>query len=139
MGHDLERLGRVLERIGHRVCGTATGDLAATRRARRGPEARLLAAITRALHRLGYQVERQAVGAYRIHGRWIRYGIPGQPDLLIRKSGCPDIYLEVKTARGRLSPAQRHRHAQLRRLGATVYVVRSVEEAVAAVTGRRRA
>lgn len=58
---------------------------------------------------------------------------PGFPDLILLGSGGRCGYLEVKAEDGRLSPAQTDCHAMLRRLGHLIEVVRSQDEALAAV------
>jgi hypothetical protein len=52
----------------------------------------------------------------------------GWPDLLVVLPGGTVLFLEVKTATGRLSPHQIRIHAELKRNDANVYVVRSIEE-----------
>ncbi len=65
----------------------------------------------------------------------IRYGLGnGTPDLvgvLLGSGRC--FCLEVKTDTGRVSPDQHAWHAVMKRRGAFVAVVRSPEEAIAAV------
>lgn len=55
----------------------------------------------------------------------------GHPDLTVFLPGGRAYFIENKVGNGRLSPAQMQRHADLRRLGFTVEVVRatSVEDA----------
>lgn len=60
---------------------------------------------------------------------------PGTPDLFVVDLG---IWIEVKTARGRLRPEQKIWHEKAARRFVRVAVVRSVREALAAV-GRRAA
>ena len=48
---------------------------------------------------------------------------PGETDLRIYLKNGKLIHIELKTAKGRLSPAQGLRHQQLRALGHTVHVV----------------
>ena len=64
----------------------------------------------------------------------------GSPDLLVLLAPAGKvIFLEVKTEDGVLSDAQIEWHGSARRHGASVHVVRSVEEAVAVVTKEREA
>lgn len=64
----------------------------------------------------------------------------GSPDLLVLLAPAGKvIFLEVKTEDGTLSDAQIEWHARVRRHGAIVHVVRSVEEAVAVVSKEREA
>lgn len=58
----------------------------------------------------------------------------GAPDLMVMRAGKIG-FLEVKAAKGRVSPAQAEMHAEMARHGFTVHVVRSQDEAVAALRG----
>jgi hypothetical protein len=53
----------------------------------------------------------------------------GIPDLLVVLPAGITIFLEIKTAKGRLSPLQARTIAELETRDAKVFVVRSVEEA----------
>ena len=57
---------------------------------------------------------------------------PGWPDFEIFHDGRV-LFAEIKTATGRLSPAQRECHALLATTGCTVAVVRSVDDMIAAL------
>lgn len=57
---------------------------------------------------------------------------PGEPDLRVYLPGGRLGLIENKTPKGRLSPAQRDRHAALARLGHPVAVVKAATEADAA-------
>ena len=59
--------------------------------------------------------------------------LPGYPDLTVLLPHGRTLLLEVKTTKGRLSPAQRDIHDRLAAMGHAVAVVRSVDEALAAV------
>lgn len=65
----------------------------------------------------------------------------GEPDLRIYGEYGRLLMIENKVGQGRLSPAQKDRHAALRRLGYTVMVIRAIttteaaEKAVTAVLG----
>ena len=68
----------------------------------------------------------------------------GLPDLLLLKppsgANAPEIrFVEVKSARGRLSKIQDYRHAQLRRLGFEVEVMKAPQDGRRAAAGRRGA
>jgi hypothetical protein len=81
---------------------------------------------------------RNNVGAADTEDRHIRYGLAeGSSDLVglvLMDSGAGRFCaLEVKTASGRVSPAQKQWGELVRRYGGFYAVVRSVEEAVAAV------
>lgn len=75
----------------------------------------------------------EIVSALRRVGAVVRFvefahGIAGCPDLLVGWRGVTYL-LEVKTPKGRLSDAQKKFHAEW--TGGPIYVVRSVEEALA--------
>lgn len=53
---------------------------------------------------------------------------PGDPDLRIYLPSGRVAFIEYKTSTGRLSPAQRQRHADMARLGHTVEVVAAATE-----------
>lgn len=66
--------------------------------------------------------------------RLYRLGLKqGFPDLVICYSVGRVLWLEVKTATGVVSPAQRAMHLLLRRLGHHVVVVRKIEHVIAAL------
>jgi len=73
--------------------------------------------------------ELEAFGAlvFKIHGS--QYQAAGLPDLLVHRGGRT-VWMEVKTATGRLRRIQEARIAQIRRFGIPVAVVRSPEEAL---------
>ncbi|RMD95095.1 MAG: VRR-NUC domain-containing protein [Alphaproteobacteria bacterium] len=62
----------------------------------------------------------------------------GWPDLVVVVPGRPPWFFEVKTRRGRLSPAQAEMHERLRALGCRVATVRSADEAIEVVREWRR-
>lgn len=53
---------------------------------------------------------------------------PGDPDLRIYLPAGRVAFIEYKTSTGRMSPAQRQRHADMRHLGHTVEVVAAATE-----------
>jgi hypothetical protein len=63
--------------------------------------------------------------------RWTG-AVPGVPDLCIVAPGGGVHFIEVKTATGRLSGAQRNIHETLAALGTTPAIVRSIDDARAA-------
>ena len=65
-----------------------------------------------------------------INGAVIKQGIPGLPDLLFVGDNGQTVWLEVKTATGRLSPAQERFIDTLYNMDHKAYVVRSVEDAL---------
>lgn len=62
---------------------------------------------------------------FKVHGS--SFQRPGIPDILACKDGRLYAF-EVKTARGRVSKLQEHEMEKMRSVGATVGVVRSVED-----------
>lgn len=63
--------------------------------------------------------------------------LPGIPDLLLcvpNAGGAHGLFLELKTARGSVSAAQRAAHSALEAQGYTVAVARGYEAAKAAIT-----
>jgi len=58
--------------------------------------------------------------------------VAGLPDFGVIDSG-KIMWIEVKAPKGRVSPAQALCHQALRRAGAPVYVIRSLDEAIAAL------
>lgn len=87
-------------------------------------------------------IEAKAVLALeRIGCAALKFGQDGWPDrLVVLGRGYPGhvIWIEFKTAEGRLRPAQKVRHKQLAALGHTVVVCRSPQEALGAVARQRR-
>lgn len=84
----------------------------------------------------GHFVARANVGLFFTKdGRPVRTGLPvGFGDLFgHRASDCRAFYLEVKTATGRVKPEQAAFIAAMRKRGAIAAVVRSVNEAKAAL------
>lgn len=82
------------------------------------------------------RVIRHNVGAKKFDNRWIRFGVKGESDFsgVIRVIRCPvcgkeagrgvALFIECKSAKGRLSPEQEDFLADMRRLGAVTYVAR---------------
>lgn len=59
--------------------------------------------------------------------------LAGMPDLVVALPDGRTCWLEVKTDAGRVSPAQAEMHYRLTSLGHSVFLVRSIEDATAAV------
>jgi len=99
-------------------------------------EAELQREIIAALGALpGVVCWRNNVGVAAQGERSVAYGVGGKgaPDLLCevqRGSWWTAVWLEVKTADGRLRPEQRAWHEAARRAGRHVHVVRSVQDAL---------
>ena len=75
--------------------------------------------------------------------RYIKFGKKGSPDILVWKPSAEwddlayrgvnvvrAIALEIKSATGKASPAQKEWQAKFEKLGGEYYIVRSVEEVV---------
>jgi hypothetical protein len=85
--------------------------------------------VRKALESLGYWVERVPAGKIETaRGSWVHSVSKGCPDLLV----IAPIYgwIEVKTAKGKLSADQKKWHERAAKAGVRVAVVRSVKEAV---------
>lgn len=100
-------------------------------------ETKLQNAIRVALSEYGF-VRRNNVGTFlTAYGTPITLGVPGESDLTVFCKGGQTIFLEVKTPTGRQSKAQKHFEEYVNSLGYEYYVVRSVEDALNIVEGRR--
>lgn len=64
--------------------------------------------------------------------------LAGAPDLVVILPNAGTLWLEVKTAKGVVTPQQKAVHALLRALGQRVEVVRSIDDALTAI-GQQRA
>lgn len=74
---------------------------------------------------------RSKVEAARFKGAGV---LPGIPDLCILTEGGKTLFIELKSAKGRVSAAQKMRHAELRALGHRVEICRSVVDVALALT-----
>lgn len=77
----------------------------------------------------GWLVIQTYLGSKRGGSIWMTKGLP---DLYVLKNGR-HIWMEVKTAAGRVKPEQAILHKQLREAGAQVHVVRSLEDVQKAI------
>lgn len=101
-------------------------------------ETQIQNAIRAALSEIGI-VRRNNVGTYLTpYGKPIVIGIPGEPDLTLFTKTGETIFIEIKTPTGRQSKAQKHFEEYIKNLGYEYYVVRSVEDALKIVEGRRK-
>jgi hypothetical protein len=66
-------------------------------------------------------------------GGFVRFGALGSPDILGILQGGRFVALEVKTAKGRTSPAQESWLAEALQLGAVAGVARSIDDAFALI------
>lgn len=96
-------------------------------RARAGKPDANSAAIVGALRKLGYLVVS------------IRSSEDGAPDLAVHVRSADPVYLEVKTTKGRLRPAQTRWHERARSFGVRVHVIHSLDEALAVLQPNWRA
>lgn len=96
-------------------------------------ETALSKSITKALQALGCIVIRVQSGVLRFGGRVVRCAPKGTPDLVVLMKGGRTIWLEIKTASGKVSEEQQRTHGHWRSIGHTVAVVKSVAEAVKVV------
>lgn len=94
-------------------------------------ETDLSRSIQAALETMGVWVERIQAGQHRVRGGHLQCASPGTPDLL-----CVDLglWLEVKTPTGKPRPSQELWHARAKSKGVPVVIVRSVSEAMDAVS-----
>ena len=101
-------------------------------------ETKLQNAIRVALSEYGF-VRRNNVGTFlTAYGTPITIGVPGESDLTVFCKGGRTVFLETKTPTGRQSKVQKHFEKYIKNLGYEYYVVRSVEDALRIVEGRRK-
>lgn len=109
------------------------------RKPRQHPEADLQAQVCKFLtHALPKDAWFGAVplgGGGRIRGQQLKRtgSKAGTPDILVIHQGMA-IWLELKAPKGPVSDAQLYCHAQLRRAASAVYIVRSLDDTIAALT-----
>jgi hypothetical protein len=125
-----------LERLVLRALGQHPRALLLKNEVGLGYRGALLHALRTAIAPFGREAQAAAVDATQRHR--ITYGLGvGSPDLVGAISGRA-VGLELKTAIGVVSPEQERWHAAARRRGTSVWVVRSVGEAVEAVERAER-
>jgi hypothetical protein len=78
---------------------------------------------------------RRNIGKARdpLTGQVVTFGLEGEGDVEVLLAGGRYLYLECKSPTGRLRPAQERFAARVAELGGAYRVVRSADEAVAAV------
>lgn len=84
------------------------------------------------------EVELRLVNLVSVHGgqclKFVPDQAPGMPDRLVLMPGGVTVWAELKQPKGgRLSPLQKWRHEQLRKLGQRVEIVWTKEQAEALV------
>jgi hypothetical protein len=107
----------------------------ATRRVAYSQETLIAAAAIKALRSLGAECIRVQAGTRKASGGgWSHGATRGTPDWIVV---CPFMFLEFKDL-STLSDAQRQWHAWAKRCGISVYVARSVGDAVKAFQAEKR-
>jgi len=76
---------------------------------------------------------RNNTGVARIGGRWVRFGVPGSPDIIGVLPGGRFLGIEVKTATGKEADHQRDFRERIELSGGVAIVVHSIEEALAKI------
>lgn len=97
-------------------------------------EAETQAAILRAYRGTRLALWRQNTGAVKIGSRFVRFGLKGAADLQgVLSPGGRAVYIEVKSARGRLRPEQEAFRRMVEKHGALWVLARSVDDVRKAV------
>ncbi len=84
------------------------------------------------LHAIPNGGQRSVITGARLKAEGVLVGIPDLC-LPVPRGGSGALYLEVKTEKGKLSPAQNEMTTRLIEAGNAVHVVRSAEEAIGAL------
>lgn len=77
---------------------------------------------------------RNNVGAAHITNRWMRFGLKGSSDLLGLLRGGRFLAIEVKSATGKQSPAQRAFQKTITRFGGLYVLARSIDDVTEALS-----
>ena len=102
------------------------------------PESIIQNNIILELGKRGYLAFRNDTGGYKDQksGRWILYGLcKGSSDIVAVAPGGRAVFIEVKTATGRIRPEQVQFIKAVRAVGALAGVARSVEDALRICAG----
>lgn len=75
----------------------------------------------------GVFVWRQNTGAFKVHDRFIRFGIPGQADVTGIVRG-KRLEIECKSQKGKQSPEQRLFEKRITEHGGFYYIVQQLED-----------
>jgi hypothetical protein len=109
------------------------GQRVGVRRQRHTPEGVILKQILDGLRALGVPAYRLSVGAFHMEHegrrRFVKMGTPGLPDVMALIPGAV-LFIEVKAARGKLSPAQVDFRNQCLRTHNLHVVARSLDDVV---------
>lgn len=77
----------------------------------------------------GIKAEKMNSGAIEgKHGRFVRFGFPGCPDILGTMPGGTSIAIECKTGTGRLTPEQDEYRRDVESLGAVFVLARELDD-----------
>jgi len=98
-------------------------------RAARAPESTTQDQILAALHDRGIFAWRQNTGGAKVKGAFVRFGIPGTPDIIavLPPSGVV-LWIEVKGALGRQTDAQKLFQSRIEQAGGRYVLARSVAD-----------
>jgi hypothetical protein len=91
-------------------------------------EGEIQAQIVRALKQLGIEHLRINSGKVKVRGAWMTLAPEGTADILVMPYKKLPIWLECKTAVGKLSVEQVIFAARVGKLGHAVYIVRSLDD-----------
>jgi hypothetical protein len=103
------------------------------------PEGEIQSEIMRYLDELGVFHWRNNAGAVKSHGRMIRFGVVGGSDILGVLSDGRALAIEVKTASGKVTPAQESFLSRVRECGGVAFVARSVDDVIRNLGADRKA
>lgn len=93
-------------------------------------ESQILADILLAIgNNPNWRAFRQNTGAVKTGDRFIRFNVPGWPDVIVLFRGGGFAFIEVKTAKGKLREEQKTFQALCERMGWPHMVARDVESA----------
>jgi hypothetical protein len=96
-------------------------------------EGQIQATIMQFLTLAGLWHIRHNSGTFKVENRYIRAGVPGIPDLQVFLPGGRVMWVEVKSASGHMSQAQRAFRGQAMEHGHVHVVARSVDDVYAAL------
>lgn len=97
------------------------------RKRRKGPEARVLSECLEWLHATGVFCWRNNTGGTKVNGRFMRFGMPGSPDIIGIVNGS-FLAIECKAPGEGLNENQEKWHAQAAKAGCRPLIVRSLDE-----------
>ena len=71
---------------------------------------------------------RHNVGAFKLKGRYVRFGVPGQSDILGILKGGRFLAIEVKRPKKNRTPAQVEFQETVNNAGGLAFVARNIED-----------